>query len=301
MPISTPRSPVLVLCLVAAVLVATAVGLRDADSRRDYLLTHAPWPVDGQAAYVLGNGPAQISPRQRAVPIASLAKIMTAYVVLHRFPLAVGQRGFTLTVTAADVADTARRADRDESLVPVRAGERLTERDALAALMLPSANNVAIMLATWVSGSVSRFVAHMNAAAADLGMWHTNYTDPSGFDVRTRSTAADQLVLARAAMHDRFFRELVGQDRYDLPVAGTVRNTDVLLGRNGFAGIKTGSMDASGGCFAFLSRRLVGGLVVELYGVVLGQHGDDLVLAGQYAASQLADRVAPEAATTGGS
>jgi D-alanyl-D-alanine carboxypeptidase (penicillin-binding protein 5/6) len=120
-------------------------------------------------------------------------------------------------------------------------------------------------------------------------MRHTTYTDPSGFDPATRSTAADQVLLARAAMRLPLLRALVGRASYRLPVAGTVHNTDRLLGKDGFAGLKTGSMDASGGCFMFLSHRSGG----ELYGVVLGQHGHSLVDAGLYAAEQLADRVAP--------
>ncbi len=86
-------------------------------------------------------------------------------------------------------------------------------------------------------------------------MWHTTYTDPSGFDARTRSTAADQVLLARAAMRLPLLRAIVGRSSYELPVAGTVHNTDSLLGTDGFAGIKTGSMDASGGCFMFLTHR----------------------------------------------
>jgi D-alanyl-D-alanine carboxypeptidase (penicillin-binding protein 5/6) len=82
-------------------------------------------------------------------------------------------------------------------------------------------------------------------------------------------------------------------------VVGEVQNTDALLGTDGFVGMKTGSDDAAGGCFMFRSRRELHGRAVDLIGVVLGQHGDNLISAGLYAAKQLADRVAPVAAGRG--
>jgi serine-type D-Ala-D-Ala carboxypeptidase (penicillin-binding protein 5/6) len=248
------------------------------------------------AAVVLGGGPVHATPHAREVPIASVAKVMTAYVVLQRRPIPEGAAGFTLNVTRADVSDWHRRVARGESTVPVRAGEKLTERQALAALLLPSANNVAIMLARRVSGSVAAFVKQMNRAASALGMRHTVYTDPSGFDAKTRSIPTDQLVLARAAMHSRFIRLMVNRTHLSIPVAGTIHNTDTLLRHDGFVGIKTGSMSASGGCFLFASRRLAHGRVVTMIGIVLGQRGGDLVQAGLSAARRLVDRVAPKAA-----
>jgi D-alanyl-D-alanine carboxypeptidase (penicillin-binding protein 5/6) len=82
-------------------------------------------------------------------------------------------------------------------------------------------------------------------------------------------------------------------------VAGEVTNTDTLLGHDGFVGMKTGSDDAPGGCFMFRSERQIGNGTVSLIGVVLGQQGHDLSTAGLYAAKQLADRVAPNAAIPG--
>jgi D-alanyl-D-alanine carboxypeptidase (penicillin-binding protein 5/6) len=276
--------------IVAAVLAVTALivvrWIHD-DSRRQYL-DATNWPANGQAAYVLGDDPARTSPDQQPVPIASLAKVMTAYLVLQAAPLSGG--GFRLTVRPRDVADTRARAARDESLVAVAVGETLTERQALAALLLPSANNVAIMLARKVAGSVAAFVRRMNRTAQALGMHDTRYTDPSGYDQGTQSTAADQVVLAQVAMRNHTFASLVAKRSYRLPVAGTVHNTDRLLGQHGFVGIKTGSDDAAGGCFMFRTHRPAG----DLTGVILGQPGHNLIMTGQYAAVQLAEQVAPE-------
>ena len=235
----------------------------------------------GQRSYPIGSGAVVSSSGQTPVPIASLAKVMTAYLVLR------DPQDVTVTVTDDDVADTERRAGRDESIVPVAAGETLTKRQALTAILLPSANNVAVMLARAVAGSQRAFVARMNDMAHALGMRHTMYTDPSGFDEGTRSTADDQLILAQRAMQLPEFASLVALRSAELPVAGTVHNTDTLLGKDGFVGIKTGSDDAAGGCFMFRVQRRGG----DLTGVVLGRRGHDLIAAGLNAARDLAASV----------
>src|SRR5204862_5248258 len=127
------------------------------------------WPAHGQAAFIqTGQSQIQAGPHQHAAPIASIAKVMTAYLVLRDHPLRPGQDGPTITLTDADVADTERRRRQEESVVSVAAGEQLTERQALRALLLPSANNIAAVLARWDAGSVDRFVVRMNATARSL-------------------------------------------------------------------------------------------------------------------------------------
>ncbi len=224
------------------------------------------WPADGQAAVQVGQSRIQAGPNQHEAAIASVAKVMTAYVVLGDHPLRLGQDGPTITLTDADVADTDRRVGQDESVVPVEAGEQLTERQALQALLLPSANNIAAVLAHWDAGSASRFVARMNAAARSLGMTHTRYTDPSGYDDATVSTAADQVRIVDRAMRLPVFAGIVAMPTATLPVAGTVHNTDRLLGYDGFVGVKTGSDSAAGGCFAFRAVRRIDGQQTTITG-----------------------------------
>jgi D-alanyl-D-alanine carboxypeptidase (penicillin-binding protein 5/6) len=251
------------------------------------------WPTAGQAAFIeTGEVQLHAGPHQHPAPIASIAKVMTAYVVIRDHPLASAEDGPTITVTAADVADTDRRRRQQESTVPVETGEQLTERQALQALLLPSANNVAALLARWDAGSVDEFVARMNAAARSLGMTHTRYTDPSGYDKDTVSTAADQVRVVEQAMSLPVFADIVATPAATLPVAGTVHNTDTLLGRDGFVGVKTGSDDAAGGCFAFRAIRVMDGRRTTITGVVLGQPGRDQIAAGLAAADALVDRIA---------
>jgi D-alanyl-D-alanine carboxypeptidase (penicillin-binding protein 5/6) len=258
----------------------------------EIVATSATPPDADQTAYTrdLGLRPhVVVSGTAEPVPIASVAKVMTAYVVLRQHPIDTDDDGPSLRVTAADVEDTWRRAARDESLVPVTEGEELTERQALLALLLPSANNVAQLLARWSAGSVTGFVADMNATADRLGMRSTDYTDPSGYEPSTVSTAADQLVLLLAALDDPTLAALLGTRTAELPVAGTVRNTNTLLGSDGFIAGKTGSDDAAGGCLVFRAERVIDGKPVSITGVVLGVRGPRLVPAALRAAQRLAD------------
>jgi D-alanyl-D-alanine carboxypeptidase (penicillin-binding protein 5/6) len=260
---------------------------------RGEALPSTVWPADGQAAFVqTGESQVHAGPNQHAAAIASLAKVMTAYVVLRDHPLRLGQDGPTITLTDADVADTDRRRRQRESVVSIAAGEQLTERQALQALLLPSANNIAAVLARWDTGSVNRFAARMNATARSLGMTHTRYTDPSGYDDATVSTAADQVRIVDRAMRLPVFASIVATSSATLPVAGTVHNTNTLLGHNGFVGVKTGSDRAGGGCFAFRAIRFVHGKRTTITGVVLGQPGHDLIDAGLAAADEMVGRIA---------
>lgn len=251
------------------------------------------WPIEGEAAVeVEGLGGLGQAGGSKPVPIASVAKVMTAYLTLNRYPLPAGQGGFLMTVTAADVAEEHERESLGESTLPVTAGETLTEREALEAVLLPSANNVAAMLARHVAGDTAAFVALMNATARKLGMDSTTYTDPSGFADSTVSTAEDQLKLAGVAMSVRALAAIVDQRSVELPLAGVVANLDGLAGTNGYVGVKTGSDRAAGGCLMFARRIIVAGRHLTILGVVLGQRAGSLISAALSGAERLGTSVA---------
>lgn len=251
------------------------------------------WPREGQAAVeVEGVGSFGASGASSPAPIASAAKVMTAYLTLREHPLSPGQSGFTMTVTPAQVTEERRRAAVEESVVPVKAGERLSERQALLALMLPSGNNIAAMLAVHDAGSVEAFVARMNAQARALGMRSTTYTDPSGFKHSTVSTATDQLKLAEVAMRNPTFASIVDQPAARLPVAGMVFNYNSLVGQEGYVGVKTGSDGAAGGCLVFAKRISVSGHRFLVLGVVLGQRGGEIIQAALASARRLGNSAA---------
>jgi serine-type D-Ala-D-Ala carboxypeptidase (penicillin-binding protein 5/6) len=257
---------------------------------------HLAWPREGEAAVaVAGLGTLGTSGGDRPVPIASVAKVMTAYLILRDHPLEPGEEGFAIQIGPADVEEFQQRLASNQSVVAVEAGEVLSERQALEALLLPSANNVAALLAVHEAGSVEAFAEEMNEVAAELGMERTHYTDPSGLEESTVSTAADQLKLARAAMADPTFAEIVAMPATVLPVAGEVANFNRLVGEEGFVGIKTGSDRAAGGCLLFAKRIEAGGRTRTVLGAVLGQRDGDLIQAALAGARDLAASAAAAA------
>ncbi len=251
------------------------------------------WPRSGQAAAeVAGVGAVGTSGRQAPVPIASVAKMMTAYQTLLEHPLLPNDGGFTLRITEADVDEQQRRAALGQSTIPVRAGERLSERQALEALMIPSANNIAALLAARASGGRDAFLARMNGTARRLGMRASTYTDPSGYDDSTVSSASDQLKLTATAMRVPTFAAIVNRRSVYLPVAGRVNNYNGLVGSDGYVGVKTGSDRAAGGCFAFAKRVSVAGRTLTVLGVVLGQREGPIIAAALSAGKRLGDSIA---------
>jgi serine-type D-Ala-D-Ala carboxypeptidase (penicillin-binding protein 5/6) len=206
----------------------------------------------------------------RPVPIASLAKIMTADIVLRGRPLPAAGPGPAIAVAAADAAAYTSDQRQGQSVVRVAAGEKLTERQALEAMLIPSGNNIASLLARWDAGSEAAFVARMNARARQLGLRGTRYADASGADPATVSTASDQFRLAVAALQIPAFRQIVALPQVTLPVAGVAYNVNAGLGHDGITGVKTGSSSQAGGCLAFAAIRTVAGSPVTIVGVVLG-------------------------------
>ena len=230
------------------------------------------WPAQGEAAVGVGGvGLIGVHGSGQPTPIASIAKVMTAYVILRDHPLSGAAGGPQITVTPADVAVYRTDHAAGQSVVAVRAGERLTESQALKGLLLPSGNNIATLLARWDAGGQRAFVAKMNAQARALGLSHTRYTDVSGVQSGTVSTAADQVALGIRAMALPAFRQTVAMAQATLPVAGLQYNVDGLVGKHGIVGIKTGTTSQAGGCFLFATEQHVSGRPAIVIGAVLHQ------------------------------
>ncbi|ELS54004.1 putative D-alanyl-D-alanine carboxypeptidase [Streptomyces viridochromogenes Tue57] len=228
-----------------------------------------PWPAQGQAALdVDGIGSFGSSGDQKPVPIASVAKVMTAYVILRDHPLKSGAEGPKIEIdqAAEDQSDAGQ-----ESTVDVTKGDKITQREALESILIASANNVARLLARWDAGSEKAFVAKMNAAADDLGMKNTTYTDPSGLNDTTVSTAVDQVKLAKAAMKEPAFREVAAMMSYDDYKGVNHSNWNQLVGRNNVVGIKTGTTTSALGNLVFAAKKEVGGETRTIVGAVVRQ------------------------------
>ncbi len=191
--------------------------------------------------------------------IASTTKLMTAYVALQELKLSDELRVPPYTPLPA------------ESVAGLTEGERLTVRDLLLAMMLPSANDAAETVAVGVGGSEDGFVERMNEAAAGLGLEDTSYSNPIGLDEPGNySTAADLAALSEELLDDKRFRRIVATPEADLesgsvPRHVVTRNT-LMLSDPTVDGVKTGhTLDAGYVLVASAKRK-----GVPLLSVVLG-------------------------------
>ncbi|GAA2061044.1 D-alanyl-D-alanine carboxypeptidase [Streptomyces albiaxialis] len=231
-----------------------------------------PWPSEGQAVvHVDGLGSLGSYGEQKPVPIASVAKVMTAYVILRDHPVKKGTTGAKIPVDQK-AEDDAGLSAQNESTVEVKKGQTLTEKEAINAIMIASANNVARLLARWDAGSEKAFVKKMNDAAKELGMKNSTYTDPSGLKAETKSTAADQVKLGKKVMEIPLFREIVKQPQYEDLNGKTQPNWNKLVPLDGVVGIKTGTTTKAGGNLLFAAEKEIGGTRQLIVGAVLGQY-----------------------------
>jgi D-alanyl-D-alanine carboxypeptidase (penicillin-binding protein 5/6) len=230
-----------------------------------------PWPAKGEAAVGTAElGLLAVSAGEQPKPMASVAKLMTALVLLDDKPLAVDTPGPSIVIGAADVADYQARLAAGESVLKVSVGEQISQLDALQGLLIPSGNNIAAVLAKWDAGSVEGMVIKMNARAARLGLSHTTFADTAGVSPQTTSNPRDLFRLGLEAMKNPLIARIVGQVQATLPVAGVVYNVDYVLGKDGIIGIKTGSGPDYGANFVFASQQTVAGQPYAIYGAVMG-------------------------------
>jgi D-alanyl-D-alanine carboxypeptidase (penicillin-binding protein 5/6) len=218
-------------------------------------------------------------------PMASITKVMTALVVLR-----AGHLNQKITVTGAAVAYARQNQASNAGLV---AGDVLTARELLEAMLLPSGADAAYLLARAYGPGPAAFVGRMNAAAKSLGMDSTHFAGFDGLPIPTEystySTPADLIRLGEQVMKRPVFRAIVGQRSYALPAGDGHHQylwiqTDKLIGAYpGALGIKTGYTHGAGTCLLFEASR--GGRT--LVGVVLHVSAADTPAAAAAAAGHL--------------
>lgn len=230
------------------------------------------WPAYGQAAVgAEGYGILADNNSVKPQPTASVAKVITALAVLEKFPLSKGQQGPTLTMTASDVQLYQEYLAQGGSVVAVTEGEKISLYQALQALLLPSANNMADTLVRWAFGTDAAYVKFANEYVQSLGMSQSKVVGASGFSAETVSTARDLVILGQEALKNPVVREISSQASAILPVEGEVRNVNWLLNQNGVNGIKTGNTEEAGGCFLVsATRRHESGQEITIVAAIMG-------------------------------
>ncbi|MEP6841987.1 MAG: D-alanyl-D-alanine carboxypeptidase [Pseudolysinimonas sp.] len=204
------------------------------------------------------------------LPMASITKLVTALVVLQAKPLAVGEEGPKVTMTAADVAFYHHYLSLDGTVAPVKPGLVFTEHELLELSLVHSANNYAATLAVWAFGSMDAYVTAARAWVASHKLSSMTIVDPTGIDPADVANTADLVQLGKLALAHPVLVPIVASKSVTIHDVGTLTNTNTLLGSSGIDGIKTGTLNGAGSNLLFAADHTVGSATVSIVGVVLG-------------------------------
>lgn len=212
-----------------------------------------PPPITGTSALVIeepcGGTLFEQNPHL-SVPPASLTKIMTALVAVdHTDPDEI----VLIEVNGPELS-----LETDSTVMGIEPGMRLSMRDLLYGLLLPSGNDAAIQIAEHVAGNVPAFVRMMNEKATALGLTDTHFTNPHGLDdAELYSSASDMVIMGRALLNDPDLAQIVRTGTYQPAWDGpALQNLNLLLGfYDGAIGVKTGYTDLAGQTIVAAAER----------------------------------------------
>ena len=184
---------------------------------------------------------------QARLPIASLTKLMTAFVILEE------------NDTDDIVTISSNAASTVGSSMGLYTGEQITVKNLLYGLLIESGNDSAVALAEHNAGSESAFVTKMNQKAKELGMYNTAYANTTGLDSSIAySSARDLALLSSHLSRDPSIREIVRQESATVSsttgISHTLTSTNILLGQYGIKGLKTGKTPVAGECLITLAE-----------------------------------------------
>lgn len=206
---------------------------------------HAHLLMEASTGTVLAQKNAELR-----LPMASTTKIMTALVAIESMPL---DSEITVSSLAVGV---------EGSSVYLAEGEVLTLSDLLYALLLESANDAASAIAIAVGGDIAGFADMMNRRAASLGLTDTHFVNPHGLDSEEHyTTAYDLAVIARTALENPTFREIVSTQKTTIPLHGNegvrllINHNKLLRMYEGCIGVKTGFTKKTGRCLVSAAER----------------------------------------------
>lgn len=265
-----------------AMALATAVATLSSPAQARISFLQAPDSAPKYAAIVVDAKSGEVLYAKRAdsprYP-ASITKVMTLYLTFDA--LSTGRLRLDDPVTISPHASA-----QAPTKLGLRAGETLTVSEAMQAMAIKSANDVAVAMAEKLGGSESRFAAMMTLRAQELGMANTHFANASGLpDSRQIATARDIAILSRAVMRDypQYYR-LFSQQQFTFRGV-TMGNHNHLLGQMpGVDGLKTGYTNASGYNLATSAVRDNRRLIVVVLGgpsnAARDHNAQDLLLTG---------------------
>ncbi len=239
-----------------------------------------PWPASGQSA--IGSTKygvlASYSTNEEVKPIASITKIITALAIIEKSPIAPGEPGQKYVLTEEDVAIFNSYVAKNGAVLPVKNGQEITQQQALQAILIASANNIADSIVIKTFGSLDAYTAYANNYVKTKGLEKTIISDASGFSAQTVSTPSDLVNIGKIALEQPVIKQIVQQKQADLGVFGVINNTNKLLAEPSVIGIKTGTTNEAGSCLLFASDHIVNSdYSVTIVGVIMGSTDSNTV------------------------
>ena len=216
-----------------------------------------PWPEYGFAGYGVPKDKLYASSTDdEAVPIASLAKLITVLAVLEKKPLKQGERGPGIILDKYDADLVGEYARKSGTYTTVLEGMEISQYQALQAILMVSSNNMSDSLARWAFGSVDEYVIYANKMLKDYGLFDTIVADDaSGYSPNTISTPKDMTKIGQLFMKHPVLREITNQNNATIPVVGYIANNNDFMNDNEITGIKVGNTDEAGKCFIAATIR----------------------------------------------
>lgn len=234
------------------------------------------WPQHIAAAAIglQGSGVIASMNDSHSRPIASIAKLITALAVLQKHPLTGDDMGPEIPITEADEQLYRDYVAKNGTVVLVKAGVPVTERDALEAMLLPSANNFADTTAIWAFGSLKNYRAY---ATAMLKRWDLHDTvigtDASGLNPSTKSTASGLVRIGEMALKNPVVAHIVALPAAYIPYAGDIPNYNAMVTKYGYTGLKPGESVQAGNTLLFSTDQAINGKQMTVIGAILDSAG----------------------------
>lgn len=221
----------------------------------DSPLKNVSLPNVGQSAIgTLEDGIIKHTENETQAPIASITKIITSLILLEKHPLAIGERGDTITLTDKDLQyfnDYYAKLGTVTTVVP---GLSMSQYEALQAILLPSSNNMADTMVDRYFSSMDSYVSYANTFLASHGLHNTVVADASGFSPESKSTPSDLIKLGQLALQNPVIKEIVAQKSASIAIAGDIPNYNSLINEAVVIGIKPGATDEAGYCLLFAAE-----------------------------------------------
>ena len=205
-------------------------------------------------------------------PIASITKLITALVILDAKPLAgVDDPGPRITFSKADHDLYDKYYVMGATIAAMPTGSSMSQYDALATMLIPSASNYAEAVSSWAFGSQGAFRAATKRWLEANGLVGTTVVEPTGMNPRNTSTPTDLLAIGKLAAANPVIARIVSTTGMTLPGPGGMANTNGLLGQSGITGLKTGNLGENTFNLLYTASIQVGaGVQLDITGVMLG-------------------------------